>query len=93
MSATLGQDQAAEDEDAVQKNIASNFSYAIQYYRKALSVCHEQDVALKNIILSNLTECLAQYGHHLYKNEDYNKAQETYLEAIHLDPEHLIVIK
>lgn len=84
--------RAVENESAVQKNIASNFSYAIQYYRKALSVCHEQDLALRNIILSNLTECLAQYGHHLYKNKDYKNAQETYLEAIHLDPEHLIVI-
>lgn len=81
-----------KDGDAVQKNIASNFSYAIHYYRKALSVCHEQDLALRNIISSNLTECLAQYGHHLYENEDYKKAQETYLEALHLDPEHLIVI-
>lgn len=55
-------------------------------------VCNEQDFALRNIILSNFTECLAQYGHHLYKNKDYKKAQEIYLEALHLDPEHLIVI-
>ncbi|MFJ1270127.1 hypothetical protein ACD661_16335 [Legionella lytica] len=84
-------ERVVEDEDAVQKNIVSNFSYAIQYYRKALSACHEQDFALRNIILSNLTECLAQYGHHMYKNKDYKKAQEIYLEAMHLDPEHLIV--
>ncbi|MDP3268274.1 MAG: tetratricopeptide repeat protein [Legionella sp.] len=81
-----------EDENAIQKKIAINFSDAIQYYRKALSGCHEQDLALRNIILSNLTECLAQYGHHWYKNNDYKKAQATYLEALHLDPEHLIVI-
>lgn len=85
-------ERAVENEDAVKKNIASNFSYAIQYYRKALSVCHEQDLALRNIILSNLTECLAQYGHHLYKNKDYKKAQDTYLEALQLDPTHLIAI-
>ena len=85
-------ERVVEDEDAVQKNIASNFSYAIQYYQKALSVCHEQDFALRNIILSNLTECLAQYGHHLYKNKDYKNAQKAYLEAMHFDPEHLIVI-
>lgn len=85
-------ERSVENESAVQKNIASNFSYAIQYYRKALSVCHEHDLALRNIILSNLTECLAQYGHHLYKNKDYKNAQEIYLEAMHLDPEHLIVI-
>jgi len=85
-------ERVVEGEDAVQKNIASNFNYAIQYYREALSVCHEQDFALRNIILSNLTECLAQYGHHLYKNKDYKNAQKTYLESLHLDPEHLIVI-
>lgn len=85
-------EKVVEDEDAVKMNIASNFNYAIQYYRKALSVCHEQDITLRNIILSNLTECLAQYGHHLYKNKDYTNAQEIYLEAMHLDPEHLIVI-
>lgn len=85
-------ERVVEDEDAVQKNIASNFSYAIHYYRKALSVCNEQDLALRNIVLSNLIECLAQYGHHLYKNKDYKKAHETYLEAFFLDPEHLIVI-
>ena len=81
-----------EDEDAVQQNIARNYSYAILYYRKALSVCNEQDIALRTIITSNLTECLAQYGHHLYKNKDYKQAQETYIEALLLDPEHLIVI-
>jgi tetratricopeptide (TPR) repeat protein len=85
-------ERAVENGDAVQKNIARNFSYAIQYYRKALSVCHEQDLALRNIILSNLTECLAQYGHHLYKNKDYENAQKTYLDAMDLDPEHLIII-
>ena len=85
-------ERAVENEDAIQKNITSNFSYAIQYYRKALSLCHEQDLALKNIISSNLTECLAQYGHHLYKNKDYKNAQVIYLEAMYLDPEHLVVI-
>jgi tetratricopeptide (TPR) repeat protein len=85
-------ERAVENENAVQKNIAGNFSYAIQYYRKALSVCHEQDLALRNFILSNLTECLAQYGHHLYKNKDYKNAQKTYLEAMHLDPDHFTVI-
>lgn len=84
--------RAVENEDAVQKNIARNFGYAIEYYRKALSACHEQDLALRNIILSNLSECLAQYGHHLYKNKDYNNAQKIYLEAMELDPEYLTVI-
>lgn len=81
-----------EDEDATQKSITNNFDYAIEYYRKALDVCKENDIALKNIILSNLTECLAQYGHHLYRNEHYKEAHKFYLEAIYLDPEHLAAI-
>ncbi|PUT38567.1 tetratricopeptide repeat protein [Legionella taurinensis] len=85
-------ERVVEDNDAVQKNKAGNFSYALIYYRKALAVCSENDVVLRNIILSNLTDCLAQYGHHFYKNKEYKKAQETYMEALQLDPEHLIVI-
>ncbi|MCW8409642.1 tetratricopeptide repeat protein [Legionella sp. PATHC035] len=84
--------RVVEDEETVQKNIASSFNDAIDYYRKALSACSEQELALRNIILSNLTECLAQYGHHLYQNKEYRKAQETYLEALSLDPEHLVVM-
>ncbi|WED44273.1 tetratricopeptide repeat protein [Legionella cardiaca] len=84
--------KAIEDEETTQKNITNNFNYAIQYYKKALDVCKEDDIGLKNIILSNLTECLAQCGHHLYRNKDYKEAQKYYLEAIHLDSDHLIVI-
>lgn len=85
-------ESAVEDEDSVQKNIARNFTFAIQYYRKALSACKDQDIVLKNIIISNLTECIAQYGHFLYRNGNYSEAQETYLQALQLDPDHLIVI-
>jgi tetratricopeptide (TPR) repeat protein len=85
-------EKVTEDEEAVQKNIDNNFKLAIQYYQKALTACREDDVALKNIITSNFTECLAQYGHHLYRAEDFVKALEFYLQAIELDPEHLIVI-
>lgn len=85
-------ERVTDNETAVQENIASNFNYAIRYYRQAISVCHNHDIALKNIILSNLTECLAQYGHHWYKQNDYKKAQEIYLEALSFDSGHLIVI-
>lgn len=81
-----------EDEQALQRNIASNFCEAIYYYQKALSVSNDKELALRNIILSNLTECMAQYGHFVYRNKDYKKAQEIYLEALHLDPVHLVVI-
>ncbi|WP_392537974.1 tetratricopeptide repeat protein [Legionella sp. 227] len=85
-------ERVVEDEETIQKNTASSFNDAIDYYRKALSACTEQDLALRNIILSNLTECLAQYGHHFYQNKEYKKAQKAYLEALSLDPEHLVVI-
>lgn len=85
-------EKLTEDEEAVQKNIDNNFKLAIQYYQKALTACREDDVALKNIITSNFTECLAQYGHHLYRAENFVKALELYLQAIELDPEHLVVI-
>ncbi|WP_131775403.1 tetratricopeptide repeat protein [Legionella impletisoli] len=76
--------------DAVE--ISNHFDKAIEYYRAALSLCKDEPIALKNIILSNLTECLAQYGHHLYRNGDYITAKVFYLEALQFDPEHLIVI-
>lgn len=85
-------EKRTEEEEAVQKNIDDNFKLAIEYYKKALMVCREDDDALKNIITANLTECLAQYGHHLYKAENFVKALELYLQAIKLDPDHLVVI-
>lgn len=85
-------DQVTTDEKLVQENITRNFDYAIQYYQAALAACGETDVNLSVDILSNLTECLAQYGHHFYNNEDYTKAQEMYLKAIQRDPQHLVAI-
>lgn len=85
-------ERALDDEIATQNNITSNFKMAIQYYRNALSKCKEDDVALKNIIQDNLIECLAQYGHNFYTNENYKEALEIYLEVLLLDPVHLIVI-
>ncbi|MFZ4077099.1 MAG: tetratricopeptide repeat protein [Legionellaceae bacterium] len=81
-----------EDQEAVHKNIANNFQWAIQYYQQALTRCDEKDVTLKNIITSNLTECFAQYGHFLYKNQNYVAAQAFYLETLQLTPSHLSAI-
>ncbi|CAM2754934.1 photosystem I assembly protein Ycf3 [Legionella steigerwaltii] len=80
------------DDEAVQKKMTNNFSHALQYYLKALNACKEDDFVLKNIILGNYIECLAQYGHHMYKNEHYKEAQETYLKVIQFDPDHLPAI-
>lgn len=85
-------EKVTEEEEAVQKNIDNNFKLAIEYYQKALTACREDDIVLKNIITSNLTECLAQYGHHLYRAENFVRALELYTQAIEFDPEHLVVI-
>lgn len=85
-------EKLTEEEQTVQETISNNFKFAIQYYRKALATCGEKDLVLKNIFLSNLTECLAQCGHHLYRSENYIGAQKFYLEAIKLDPNHLTAI-
>lgn len=82
----------AIDELDRQQKILGSFDNAIKYYQIALSTCQEQDAVLKRIILSNFVECLAQLGHFLYKNNNYKKAHETYLQALALDPEHLVVI-
>jgi tetratricopeptide (TPR) repeat protein len=85
-------EQLTEEDPAVSENIIRNFNFAIQYYRKGIAACGQNDSILKNIILTNLTECLAQYGHHLYRDENYTGAQQLYLEVINLDPDHLSAI-
>lgn len=84
-------EKVTEEEEAVQKNIDNNFKLAIQYYQKALAACGD-DVVLKNLITSNLTECLAQYGHHLYRAENFEMSLAQYTQAIEFDPNHLVVI-
>lgn len=81
--------EALETVNEEEGNINRHFKLAIEYYQKALDACCEDDLALKNIITLNLTECLAQYGHHLYKTEDFVNALELYSQAIALDPNHL----
>lgn len=85
-------EKSTEDEEAVQKNITNNFDYATQYYRKALAICYENDIGLRNIIISNLTTCFAKYGDYLYSNENYINAREVYLEAVKLSSDHLNAI-
>lgn len=85
-------EKSTEDQETVQNNIDNNFNLAIKYYQKALAACREDDAALKNIITANFSECLAQYGHHLYRAEDFVKASAFYSRAIELDPDHLPAI-
>ncbi len=75
-----------------QENIRLNFMCAIHYYHEALAHCHKEDVSLKKIITENLTECYAQFGHHLYQSEEYKKAQELYSLTLELDQNHIPVL-
>ena len=77
--------------DGVKAFDENNYGIAKDFFLQAIGI--NPEVAESYLYLGKcfFTECLAQYGHHLY-NKDYKKAQETYLEAMHLDPEHLIVI-
>lgn len=78
--------------EAVQQHIKFNFNLALKYYQQALVACHADDVGLKNIIRSNLTECFAQYGHYLYGIKEYASAQQFYGQALRIDPAHLAAI-
>lgn len=81
-----------EAKEAVQQNIKFNFNLALKYYQQALAACHADDVGLKNIIRTNLTECFAQYGHYSYRIKDYTAAQQVYGQVLKLDPAHLAAI-
>lgn len=72
--------------------ITGHFKLAIDYYQQAIAKCGPSDLILKNIIIENLPECLAQYGHHLYRNGDYPSAQDLYARVIKLDATHLNAI-
>jgi tetratricopeptide (TPR) repeat protein len=78
-------------ENYSQDKIDNAFKSAIQYYYQALNACTLTD-PLKHTVKTTLTECLAQYGHHLYKAEKYTNAQKYYSQTIKLDPDHLIAL-
>ncbi len=78
--------------DAFQHEIDNHFKSAIQHYHQAESACEFDYIPLKNSIRSRLCESFAQYGHYLYRNGLYVKAQKYYCRAIKLDPDHFIVL-
>lgn len=82
----------ATEEATQQETITQHFELAIQYYQRALTECHEDDTALKAIVTTNFTECLAQYGHHLYRSKNFEHALSLYFQALACDSEHLAVI-
>ncbi len=72
-----------------QSQIEECFEQAIGYYQQALAVCLPEDEALQTIIRENLTECIAQYGHHFYRHANYVRAQTAYLQVLQFDTNHL----
>jgi tetratricopeptide (TPR) repeat protein len=79
-------------QEGVQASIDRCFNLALEYHQNAASKCLESDNALKNIIRSNRSECLAQYGHHLYQAQNFTKALDFYTQAHELDGENEAVI-
>ncbi|CAM2993804.1 photosystem I assembly protein Ycf3 [Legionella steigerwaltii] len=80
--------QLAEEKNT-QEDISVNFICAIHYYREALAHCHKDDHSLHQMITENLTECYAQFGHHLYQNKEYTIAQILYSLTLDLDKNHI----
>lgn len=78
------------DKKSAQEEITGHFELAIAYYEQAIAACgHGQNnLPLKNIIINNnISGCFTDYGHHLYDNKNFQKAQTFYLKALKLDPE------
>lgn len=76
----------------IENKINNAYKSAIQYFHQAIHAYNEKGLVFKNTIKSDLIECLAQYGHYLYKNKFYEKAQKYYIQAIKLDPEHITAL-
>lgn len=81
---TLLEKMALESEE-----MNHGFLLAIHYYQEALTSCDNNDDIFKKIATSNLAECLAQYGHYLYKLDHYEEALIQYSAAIENDSDHL----
>lgn len=85
-------EQSAESVLDFQQKRDSHFKLAISYYQKALATCDKDDTAFMRIVTDNLSECLAQYGHIHYRNEDYAAAEGCYLQTVQLDSAHLVAL-
>ncbi|MFA6303711.1 MAG: tetratricopeptide repeat protein [Legionella sp.] len=71
------------------ETVVFNLKTAIDLYQKAISKAKEaKDTALITLITENLADCVAEYGHHLYKNNDFEQAMTKYAEVLKLDAEH-----
>lgn len=66
------------------------FKAAIFYYEKSLSLSNSKP--LSQIIITNLTECLAQFGHFYYRQGNYELALVEYQATLNTVPNHLIAL-
>ena len=81
-------------EDTESEKIINFFNIALGHYETALELSKRQqgDTKFYNIILNNLTECLAQFGHFWYRSNRYDKAMEYYNKVLKQDPTHAFVL-
>lgn len=79
------EDYSQEKEEPIEQ-IHGAYHKAMENYLKALSLT--KDPVFKNVVAGNFTECMAQYGHFLYRNKKYQEAQVYYLQVIKADPLH-----
>lgn len=73
-------DDYSQDKEEPIEQIHGAYHKAKENYLKALSLT--KDNAFKKIIAGNLTECIAQYGHFLYRHKKYQEAQGYYLQVL-----------
>ncbi len=65
-----------------EKEIDLNFSQAIKLYNIALTVCRADDIAQKNMITGNLTECLGKYGYFLFDQNRFAEARKAFSDVL-----------
>ncbi|WP_454783119.1 tetratricopeptide repeat protein [Legionella sp. WA2022007384] len=80
------------EDNSLEEMISKQFNHAIHYYLEAIAHCHQNDKLLHNGIIENLTECYAQFGHHLYNTQAYTEAQKLYTSALELDENHFTAL-
>lgn len=71
------------------ESVVFHLETAIDLYQQAISRAKEvKDTALITSITANLADCVAEYGHHLYRSKDFEQAKTKYAEVLVLDAEH-----
>ncbi len=61
----------------------------IQQLHQAIRVCDPAHTQQKNKLTSLLCDCLFEFGHFLYKKEQYDLAEKYYEQTCQLDPDYI----